>query len=83
MTTLGPKVDFQPVEMRVGSGWFVRVTLPRGEPPRLGGFKTEAEATEWIKRKSAVWVLSRSVLKLADASSGGMILSDHAARSIV
>ena len=56
MTTLGPKVDFQPVEMRVGSGWFVRVTLPRGEPPRLGGFKTEAEATEWIKRKSAAWL---------------------------
>ena len=83
MTTLSPKVDFQPIEMKVGSGWFVRVTLPRGEPPRLGGFKTEAEATEWIKRKSAVWVLSRSVLKLADASSGGMILSDHAARSIV
>jgi hypothetical protein len=30
-----------------------------------------------------IWVPSRSVLKLADASSGGMMLSDQAARSMV
>jgi hypothetical protein len=59
MTTLSPKVDFQPIEMKAGSGWFVRVALPRGETPCLGGFKTEAEAAEWIKRKSSVWLRER------------------------
>jgi hypothetical protein len=56
MVTSIPEVDFQPVEMKTGKGWFVRVTLPRGEPPRLGGFRTEAEAIEWIKNKSGTWL---------------------------
>jgi hypothetical protein len=55
-TTLSPKVDFQPIEMKAGSGWFVRVALPKGETPRLGGFNTEAESTEWIKLKSSAWL---------------------------
>ena len=56
MTTSIPKVDFRPVEMTTGKGWFVHVMLPRGEPPRLGGFRTEAEAIEWIKNKSGTWL---------------------------
>jgi len=42
--------------MRIGSGWCVQVTLPYGINPKLGGFKTEEEATEWIARKSAGWL---------------------------
>jgi hypothetical protein len=56
MATSIPKVDFQPVEMTTGKGWFVRVMLPRGEPPRLGGFRTEDEAIEWIKNNSGTWL---------------------------
>jgi hypothetical protein len=55
-TTLNPKVDFQAVEMKAGSGWCVHVVLPKGEMPRLGGFNSEAEATEWIKLKSSAWL---------------------------
>jgi hypothetical protein len=51
-----PQARFDPIEMKGPQGWFVRVTLPRGEPARLGGFTTEAEATEWIKRESSVWL---------------------------
>jgi hypothetical protein len=55
-TSLSSKVDFQAVEMKAGLGWFVRVALPKGETPRLGGFNSEAEATEWIKLKSCAWL---------------------------
>jgi hypothetical protein len=47
---------FDPIEMKVRPGWFVRVTLQGREPARLGGFRTQAEATEWIKRESSVWL---------------------------
>jgi hypothetical protein len=47
---------FDPIEMKVSPGWFVRVTLQGREPARLGGFRTEAEASEWIKRESSLWL---------------------------
>jgi hypothetical protein len=56
MADIKHKVEFEPVPMKIGAGWFVRVMLPRGEQPRLGGFNSEAEAREWIKRKSAAWL---------------------------
>jgi hypothetical protein len=56
MATTKPKVEFEPVPMKIGSGWCVRVTLPYGASPQLGGFKTEEEAREWIRRKSAAWL---------------------------
>jgi len=56
MAVVNAKVEFQPVRMDSGAGWFIRVLLPKGEQPRLGGFNTEAEATEWIRRRSAVWL---------------------------
>jgi hypothetical protein len=56
MANTNAKVEFQPVRMNDGEGWFVRVLLPKGEQPRLGGFNSEAEAMDWIRRKSAVWL---------------------------
>jgi hypothetical protein len=50
------KVEFEPARMEIGRGWCVRVKLPRGEGPQLGGFKTEDEARDWINRKSAAWL---------------------------
>jgi hypothetical protein len=51
---LAPK--FEPVEMNIGKGWYVLATLPRGTPIQLGGFRTEAEALEWIARKASAWL---------------------------
>ncbi len=56
MANSKPKVIFEPVEMMIGVGWYVRVTLPKGRQPQLGGFNTEAEAVSWIKRESADWL---------------------------
>jgi hypothetical protein len=56
MTMHLPHALFDPIEMKVRPGWFVRVTLQGREPARLGGFRTEAEATEWIKRESSGWL---------------------------
>jgi hypothetical protein len=52
MPSFQPKVIFEPVEMKIGKGWYVLATPPKGTPTQLGGFKTEDEAREWIKRKS-------------------------------
>lgn len=60
--------------------------------PESIGFLLAYEDLDVLQKRSLIalegndvisLVPSRSVLKLADASSGGMILSDHAARSIV
>jgi hypothetical protein len=56
MKMLLPQVLFDPIEMQIAPGWFVSVTLQGREPARLGGFRTEAEATEWIERESSVWL---------------------------
>jgi hypothetical protein len=49
-------VEFEPVEMKIGKGWCVRAKPPKGTPALLGGFKTEEEAREWIRRKSPAWL---------------------------
>jgi NAD(P)H-flavin reductase len=56
MARIKPKVEFEPVEMKIKPGWYVRVTLPHGEQPRLGSFNTEAEARDWMKHKSFAWL---------------------------
>ena len=47
---------FEAVELRDGSGWYVRLTRPNMLPQHIGDFKTEAEAREWIGAKSAEWL---------------------------
>lgn len=56
MASINPKVEFEPLQMGNRVGWYVRVTLPNGKQPNLGGFKTEAEAREWIARELAHWL---------------------------
>jgi hypothetical protein len=48
---------FEAVELRDGSGWYVRLTRPAMLPQHIGDFKTEAEAREWIGAKSAEWLV--------------------------
>jgi len=58
MATKEPKrkVEFEAVEMMIGRGWYVLVKLPQGPQPQLGGFNSQAEAQDWIARKSAAWL---------------------------
>jgi hypothetical protein len=36
--------------------WGVRLSLPGGRQPVIDGFKSEAEAQEWIKTDSIAWI---------------------------
>jgi hypothetical protein len=56
MVNLKSKVEFEPAQMSNRLGWYVRVVLPNGQQPQLGGFKVESEAREWIVRESAEWL---------------------------
>ena len=56
MPTINSKVAFEPIELKVGQGWCVRVTLPQGKQPQLGNFDNEVEAQEWINRRSLAWL---------------------------
>jgi hypothetical protein len=55
MSDIDQKVEFTPVEVTPGLGWCVRVILPTAKQIHVGDFNTEAEAREWIARKSAAW----------------------------
>jgi hypothetical protein len=50
------KVKFDPTPFKIGSGWFVRVSLPNGDQTQISGFFTEAEAKEWIAGESPGWL---------------------------
>jgi hypothetical protein len=54
-----PALDatFEPVELKDGSAWYVRLARPEMLPQHIGEFKTHAEAREWIGVKSAEWLL--------------------------
>ena len=54
-----PAIDatFEAIELRDGSGWYVRLTRSEMLPQHIGDFKTEAEARAWIGVKSAEWLV--------------------------
>jgi len=56
MATHKPKTKFEPAELKAGTGWCVRLTLPSGRQPQIDGFETEAEARDWIKARSTAWL---------------------------
>jgi hypothetical protein len=47
---------FEVKALSCGWGVFVRVTLPNGKVEHIVGFKTEAEAEDWIATKSCAWL---------------------------
>jgi hypothetical protein len=51
-----PKVTFKAIQIKSDEGWHVLVTLPNGQQPYLGGFKTEADAINWIDHESKTWL---------------------------
>jgi hypothetical protein len=42
------KITFEARPLKVGSGWYVVVTYPRGTQEHVPGFRGELEAKEWL-----------------------------------
>jgi hypothetical protein len=53
------KIEFRPTKMQSYDGWYVQLLIPGLPPLQLGGFKTEAEAAEWVRHKSKAWLEER------------------------
>ncbi len=59
-----PKVTFDPKPRKIGSGWRVVATYPSGQQEYITGFKTEAEAIEWLaSSRCQAWLKARSYAK--------------------
>ena|SRR5262249_2083577 len=58
----------QPV--KVGAQWHVVGTYPRGQQEHITGFKTEADALDWIATDSADWLEKRRSARLDDEVIG-------------
>jgi hypothetical protein len=50
------EITFAPVASKILPEWYVRVTLPDGKELRIGGFKKEVDARDWIAKSSAAWI---------------------------
>lgn len=57
---LGPSsVRFIPHLLKSGDGWYVQVTWDNGRTAQVPNFATEADAEQWIKNGSALWLTER------------------------
>jgi hypothetical protein len=56
MTGSTPKARFEPVRLKSGKGWYVRVTPPHGRETQIEGFTRKAEAVAWVEYESAEWL---------------------------
>jgi hypothetical protein len=55
-----PKVIFNVEPWRIGTGYYVTVTMPDSEPVRVTEtFATEGEAWRWIRNESGAWLHQR------------------------
>ena len=51
-----PKTQFGMIQLKAGSGWHIRATLPHGEFVQVNYFKTAIEAIDWIADEAASWL---------------------------
>jgi hypothetical protein len=56
MPASAPKARFEPIRLKSGKGWYVRVTPPHGRETQIGGFARKAEAVAWVEHESAEWL---------------------------
>lgn len=56
MPTPKPKTRFEPVQLKSGRGWYVRVTPPHGRETQIEGFSKRAEAVAWVEHESGEWL---------------------------
>ena len=57
--------EFAPRPEKIGGGWLVIVTWPDGVQQQLAGFKSEAEAEEWIRKDAFAWLQQHPKTRLA------------------
>jgi len=48
------RITINPQPVKAGDEWHVVATWPSGHPEHITGFKTEAEAREWITGDGAI-----------------------------
>lgn len=51
--------EFEIERERIGKDYFIRAILPNGATDTIHGFKTEADASKWIRNESVVWLYDR------------------------
>jgi len=51
-----PKAKFEPIRLKSGRGWYVRVTPAHGREAQIEGFTRKAEAVAWVEHESAEWL---------------------------
>jgi hypothetical protein len=56
MADMKPKVEFEPLETKCGTGWFVRIKLPLEARVYVDGFPTRQGADERIRVRSGEWL---------------------------
>jgi hypothetical protein len=60
MTNPADKITLEPRPLKVGPEWHVVATYPMGSKEHITGFRSEAEALEWMKSdRCAAWVKAR------------------------
>jgi hypothetical protein len=60
MSVLHPSIRINSQPIKVGDEWHVKAIWPSGQPEEITGFKTEAEAREWINGDGAkAWLRGR------------------------
>lgn len=59
-----PKVTFDPKPRKVGPGWRLVATFPSGQQEYITGFKSEADAVEWLaSSRCQAWLKARGYAK--------------------
>jgi hypothetical protein len=57
------RITINPQPVKAGDEWHIVATWPSGHPEHITGFKTEAEAREWITGDGAkTWLRGRGYL---------------------
>jgi hypothetical protein len=51
-----PHAEFEPIQLKDYSGWYVQIILHHGSEHRISFFATEAEARTWIGENSGMWL---------------------------
>jgi hypothetical protein len=55
------EITLAPQPIKVGTQWHVVGTYSGGQQEHVTGFKTEADALDWIVNESADWLKKRRV----------------------
>jgi hypothetical protein len=54
------ETEFETIQLKDVSGWYVLITPRDGVAHRINSFKSEAEARKWISENSAYWLATHT-----------------------